>query len=188
MKTTLTKTALIAMLFGITLGAKAQTTTDGIKLSIGLESGLGLGNFKDTHKTSIGGSLQADIPVAPGFYANVNGGYADYLGKDNVLGTGFSAPDIHILPALAGLKYYPVSNFYFQADAGAAFALNKSDAGYTNKTAFLYAPQVGYQFITGGKSFLDAGIRYEGTTSFNGDSAHGKINQVGLRIAYGFGL
>jgi hypothetical protein len=193
MKTTMTKAVLIAALFGISLSAKAQTSTDktssdGIKLSIGAETGLGMGNFKDTHKTSFGGSLQADLPVANQFYANVNAGYTDYFGKNNVLGSGISAPDIHILPVTAGLKYFPVTNFYIQANAGAAFALNKTAANYANTTAFLYVPQVGYQFPVGGKSFIDAGVRYEGTTSFNGNAAYSKINQVGLRLAYGFGL
>lgn len=191
MKTTMTKAVLIAALFGISLGAKAQTkdkSSDGIKLSVGVESGLGLGNFKDTHKTSIGGSVQADIPVAHQFYVNVNAGNVDYFGRDNVLGSGVNAPNIQVLPAMAGLKYFPITNFYIQADAGAAFALNKSTANYDRSAAFLYVPQVGYQFNVGGKSFIDAGVRYEGTTSFNRNNAYGKINQIGLRVAYGFGL
>jgi hypothetical protein len=193
MKTTMTKAVLIAALFGISLGVKAQSTSDktssdGIKLSIGAETGLGMGNFKDTHKTSFGGSVQADFPVASQFYVNVNAGYTDYFGKDNVLGSGISAPDIHILPATAGLKFFPVANLYVQANAGAAFALNKTEANYASTTAFLYEPQVGYQFPVGGKSFIDAGVRYTGTTSFNGNAAYSKISQVGLRVAYGFGL
>jgi len=193
MKTSITKAALIAALFGISFAANAQTatsqqSTDGIKLSAGVETGLGMGNFKDISKTSIGGTLQADFPVAKQFFATVNAGYIDYIGKNNVLGTGISAPDFHILPVMAGLKYFPVSNLYFQADAGAAFALNKSSIGYANTAAFLYAPQIGYQFQIGGKSFIDAGIRYEGTTSFDGNSSYAKINEIGLRVAYGFGL
>jgi len=194
MKTSITKAALIVALFGLSLGAKAQTTTtptpvpDGIKLSIGAETGLGMGNFKDTHKSNFGGSVQADFPVAQQFYLTVNAGYVDFFGKNNVLGTGFSAPDIHMLPLMAGLKYFPVSNFYLQADAGAAFALNKSDVGYASTAAFLYVPQVGYQFNIANKSFIDVGIRYEGTTSFDGNSGYAKINQIGLRVAYGFGL
>lgn len=192
MKTTMTKAILIAALFGISLGSKAQTTTteptDGIKLSVGVETGLGLGNFKDTHKSNLGASVQTDLPVAQQFYLNVNAGYVNFFGKDNVLGTGYSAPDIHVLPVMAGLKYFPIQNLYIQADAGAAFALNKSSVNYSSTAAFLYVPQVGYQFAIGGKSFLDAGVRYEGTTSFDGSSAYGKINQIGLRVAYSFGL
>ncbi|QEM11705.1 hypothetical protein [Mucilaginibacter rubeus] len=192
MKTNMTKAVLIAALFGISLGAKAQSSkgpgADGIKLSIGAETGLSTGNFKDTHKANFGGSVQADIPVANQFYVNVNAGYVDYFGKNNLSGTGISAPDIHVLPVMAGLKYFPVGKLYVQADAGAAFALNKGSVGYAKSTAFLYVPQAGYEFQLGGKSFIDAGIRYEGTTSFNGNTAYGKINQVGLRVAYGLGL
>ncbi|WP_244228282.1 hypothetical protein [Mucilaginibacter kameinonensis] len=192
MKTKMTKAILVAALFGASLGAKAQTKTtrpsDGIKLSVGVETGLGLGNFKDTHKANLGASAQADLPVAQQFYLNVNAGYVNFFGKDNVLGTGYSAPDIHVLPVMAGLKFFPIENLYIQADAGAAFALNKSTVNYSNSAAFLYVPQVGYQFSIGGKSFIDAGVRYEGTSSFDGNSAYGKINQIGLRVAYGFGL
>ena len=194
MKNSTTKAALIFALFAATLSAKAQTittvqsSTDGIKLSVGAESGISFGNFKDTHKTNIGGSLQADFPVASQFYATVNAGYVNFFGKDNVLGSGIAANDVHLLPLMAGLKYFPVGKLYIQVDAGAAFALNKSNVGYTSTAAFLYAPQVGYQFQLGGKSFLDAGVRYEGTTSFDGNNPYAKINQIGLRVAYGFGL
>jgi hypothetical protein len=53
MKTTMTKALLIAALFGITFGAKAKSSTvknpsEGIKLSIGAEAGLGLTSMTPT--------------------------------------------------------------------------------------------------------------------------------------------
>lgn len=191
MKTSIKIAALALVLFGAALKSSAQTTTkssDDVKLSIGAESDLSMGSFKHLYKASVGGSAQADIPVASQFYAIVNAGYTQFIGKDNAYGTGLSAKDLHYLPAMAGLKYFPVANLYVQAAAGAAFVLNKTDVGYTNTAAFLYTPQAGYQFNLGGKSFLDASVRYEATTKFTGDVNNSKVNFLGLRVAYGFGL
>jgi hypothetical protein len=189
------KTGLLLALLSIGLWANAQVTaskaqmnSDHIKLSLGIETGLGLGNFKDTHKSNIGATLQADLPVSDRFYANLNTGYVDFIGRDQVSGTGISAHDIHLLPVMAGLKYFPISRLYIQGDAGVAFALNKSELGYASTGAFVYVTQIGYQFTISGKSFLDAGVRYEGTSSYDRYVAYTKINQIGLRFAYGLAL
>ena len=42
----------------------------------------------------------------------------------------------------------------------------------------MYVPQVGYQFSIGQKSFIDAGVRYEGTTSFDENSAYAKLTTL----------
>ena len=89
---------------------------------------------------------------------------------------------------MAGLKFFPVSIFYIQADAGAAFILNKGDLGYTKTAAFLYAPGVGVRFLVGGSNYIDAGVKYEGTTKYVSDVQDSKINFFELRIAYAFGI
>ena len=193
MKNSIKISALLLALSAFTLSVKAQTTSSpatstGVIFSAGAESGISTGNFHNAYRWNIGGSLQADIPVASSFYATVNAGYLNFFGKNNIEGTGFSAPDIHLLPAMAGLKYFPVSFFYLQAQAGAAFALNKSDIGFTRTAAFLYAPQVGVQFNVGGQNYIDAGIKYEGTTKFASNAQDSKINFVELRVAYAFGV
>jgi hypothetical protein len=168
--------------------ANAGSSDKGVIYSVGADGGLSIGSFKNLYKTNIGGSLQADIPVVEQFYATVNAGFSDFIGKDNIYGSGISAPNLRVLPVMAGLKFFPVSEFYIQADAGAAFLLNKSDAGYSKTAVFLYTPQVGVQVPIGGKSFIDAGIRYERTTQFNSELQDSKLNFFGLRVAYAFGL
>ncbi|WP_426669884.1 outer membrane beta-barrel protein [Mucilaginibacter sp. McL0603] len=197
MKTTFKISALVLAFAGFALGAKAQTTTtsssktstgpNGIVLSVGVDAGIPTGNLNNSYNWNIGGSVQADIPVIPHqLFVTVNAGYNSFQGKNNIGGVqGLDATNIQLLPVKAGLKYFPISHFYIQGDAGAAFALNKSNAGFDKSAAFVYAPQVGVQFPLAGKSYIDAGVRYEATTKFN-TAADEKINFFGLRVAYAF--
>jgi len=172
------------------ISAKAQTSTPisssgGIIYSVGIESSLSVGSFNKGHKGSLGGSLQADIPLSKQWFVNVNTGYDNFYGR-NLDGQGPTG--LRVIPAMAGIKYFPVSNFYVQADAGAGFLTNKSDLGYNKSAAFLYAPEVGVRLPVGDKSFIDAGVRYEEATRFDSNVVGSKINVIGLRVAYAFGL
>src|SRR5271170_230309 len=124
MKNSIKTAALLVAIMGATFAAKAQTTSsttpsansgsNGVIISVGAESGVSVGDFRDAHRWSIGGSVQADIPVASGLYANINAGYLNYFGNENAFGSGQRATDIHMLPAMAGLKLFPVKYFYIQ--------------------------------------------------------------------------
>jgi hypothetical protein len=194
MKNSFKISALVLALAGFTLGAKAQSTTPvsgsntstGVRFSIGVDAGVPTGNLSNSYNWNLGGSLQADIPVAHQLFVTVNAGYDNIFGKKNVAGTNLDVTNIQLLPVKAGLKFFPVNNFYIQGEAGAGFALNKSDVGFNNAAAFIYAPQVGYQFPIGGGSFIDAGVRYEGSTKFNSNIDDSKVNFFALRLAYGF--
>ena len=198
MKSTLKISALVLAFAGLTLGAKAQTSTtsttktstssNGVILSIGVDAGIPTGKLSDSYNWNIGGSVQADLPVAQNLFVTVNAGYNSIQGKKNIAGSGLDATNIQLLPVKAGLKYFVVPHFYVQGEAGAAFALNKSDVGFDKSAAFVYAPQIGYQFPIGGKNFIDAGVRYEASTKFNSNIDDSKVNFFGLRVAYAFGL
>jgi len=192
MKNSIKIAALVAAIMGANFAAKAQTSTtatsSGVILSVGAESGLSVGKFKDAYKWNLGGSVQADIPIVSQLYATVNAGYQNYFGKNNIYGTTFSPADIHMLPVKAGLKYFPVKDLYIQGEAGAAFALNKSDVGFNKTAAFIYAPTIGVQLPVGGSSYIDAGVRYEASTKFTSGVDNSKTNIIGLRVAYAFGI
>ena len=199
MKSTFKISALVLAFAGLAYGAKAQTSTpassakttssNGIIWSVGVDAGLPTGNLSNAYNWNLGGSVQADIPVVQNqLFVTVNAGYNNIFGKNNIDGTGLDATNIQLLPVKAGLKYFPVNHLYVQGEAGAAFSLNKSDLGFDNSEAFIYAPQVGYQFPLGGSSFLDAGVRYEGSTKFNSTISDSKVNFVALRVAYAFGI
>jgi hypothetical protein len=199
MKSSIKISAVLLMLLAISFGVRAQSTTstsssssssssNGIIYSVGVESGISSGKFNSAYRWNIGGSLEADIPVASQFYFNVNAGYLNFNNKNNIDGTGFSGKNISLLPATAGLKYFPVSIFYIQANAGAAFILDKRDLDYNKTAAFLYTPGVGVKFSVGGDSYIDAGVKYEGTTKYTSNVDNSKINFFELRVAYGFGI
>ena len=128
------KIAAIALAFSaFAFGAKAQTTTTstttstttptGIRYSIGVDAGLPTGNLSDSYNWSIGGSLQADIPVVSNqLFVTVNAGYDNFFGKNDaititspegtVTGTA-SAPYIQLLPvkpALTGNNWMLVAD------------------------------------------------------------------------------
>jgi len=194
MKNTFKISALILAFAGFTLGAKAQSTTpvagssssNAVRFSIGVDAGIPTGTLSNAYNWNLGGSVQADIPVISKLFVTINAGYDNIYGKKDINGTNLSATNIQLLPVKAGLKFFPVSNFYIQGEAGAGFALNKAEAGFNNSAAFIYAPQIGYQFPIGGQSFIDAGVRYEGSTKFNSNVDNSSVNFVALRVAYGF--
>jgi len=207
MKSSLKISALALAFAAFAFSAKAQTTTTttstttttptGVRYSIGVDGGLPIGNFKNGYNWSIGGSVQADIPVVSNqLFVTVNAGYDNFFGKKDVTTTIISpegsvtatanVPNIQTLPVKAGLKFFPVPNFYIQGDAGVAFALNKSTVGFDKSAAFVWAPQIGYQFQLGGGNYIDAGVRYESTSNFVTDENDSKVKFVGLRVAYGF--
>ena len=196
MKSSLKISALAFAFAAFAFSAKAQTTTttstttttpSGIRYSIGVDGGLPIGNFKNAYNWSIGGSVQADIPVVSNqLFVTVNAGYDNFFAKKTIDGISVSQPDIQLLPVKAGLKFFPVSNFYIQGEAGVAFALNKSNVGFDKSDAFVWAPQIGYQFQLGGGNYIDAGVRYESTTNFVTNVNDSKVKFVGLRVAYGF--
>ncbi|HVW14652.1 MAG TPA: hypothetical protein VHB54_12530 [Mucilaginibacter sp.] len=189
-------TAVVAAFAGLAYSANAQSTStsaaktatsNGVILSIGADAGIPTGNFSNSYDWNLGGSIQADIPVVQNqLFVTVNAGYNNFFGKSNIAGTGLDAPNVQLLPVKAGLKYFPVSHFYIQGEAGVAFVLNKSDLNFGNSAAFIYAPQIGYQFPLGGKSYLDAGVRWESSAKFTSNIDDSKINFFGLRVAYAF--
>jgi hypothetical protein len=196
MKNSIKISALVLAFAGLAMGAKAQTTTpasktttsNGVILSVGVDAGIPTGKLNDSYNWNLGGSVQADIPVVQHqLFVTVNAGYNNFFGKTDIGGIpGADATNIQLLPVKAGLKFFPISNFYIQGEAGAAFLLNKSDLNDDKSAAFVYAPQIGVQFPLGGKSYIDAGIRYEGTTKFNSQIDDSKVNFIGLRVAYAF--
>lgn len=200
MKSTLKIAALVLAFAGLSVAAKAQTTTTtstttstttngGIRYSIGVDAGIQLGDSKYNNKWSLGGSVQADIPVASQLFVTVNAGYNNVFGKKDLVANGktYDAANLQLIPVKAGLKYFVIPNFYVQGEAGAAFLLNKKDRGYDKSTAFIYAPQIGVQFpVSANGNFIDAGIRYENSTSFVTNLNSSKVQFLGLRLAYGF--
>lgn len=174
-----------------TSSIKAQETKsersqnlNGFRISVGPDAALPIGDFKDRYDWAIGGSVQGELPIAKNIFVTLNAGYSSFIKNDEY--TGPYKENLQLLPIKAGLKYFPVGNFFVQGEAGVSILLNKDDVGASKSATFAYAPQVGYQFKLDNNSGIDLGIRFQGNSKFTDD---GKSNNFfGLRAAYSFGL
>ena len=92
--------------------------------------------------------------------------------------------DLGYIPAKIGFKAFVIQDqFYLMGEAGAAFAVTNN----YDKTSLLISPSIGYA-----TKYIDISIRYELLSDFKSlDSSNNPrngINQIGLRLAYGFKL
>ena len=195
MKNLFKTTILFLAIAGLSYRAQAQTTatttpstrtSKAVRISIGPDAGFPVGSLADRYDWNLGGSIQADFPIATGLDVTANAGFNNFFGKDYTVGpvTG-KYNDISLIPVKVGLKYFPVENFYVQGEAGASFIANKNKIGASQSAAFTYAPQIGILFPVSNNNYIDAGIRYESNTKFytNGNTN----NFFAIRVAYAFG-
>jgi len=164
MKTMIKNVTMLLAFIMVAFNVNAQTlnnfaTKDGVTYILGMDNGITSGNAADLHRYVLGGSAEANIPVADNTAFTASVGYLNFFHKDNIYGTGRRSKDAHQLPVKAGIKYFPVSSLFLQAEAGGGFALNKSDLNYDKAVAFIYSPQIGYQLALNEKSVLIASIR-----------------------------
>jgi len=173
--------AALLIMTAFSLKSDAQeSSSNGVRYSVGADLGLPIGKLADHYKWSIGGSIQADIPVSKKLYVTINSGYTNIFSKRDV---ATIVPDIHLIPIKAGLKYFAIDDLYVQGEVGASIILNRENI-FEKKAVFVYAPQIGYLIPVGKKEYLDAGVRFERNDRF---FDHGKNHDyLGLRLAYAF--
>lgn len=195
----LLKTLGLALAFaGITFAAKAQSSTEqAFHLSIGLNGGLPIGEIKTNYSYSLGGLLQADIPVysVKKLFVTISAGYTSIVGAGTLTGETIAGPtltsytytpaNIELLPVKFGLKYFVSSRIFLQGEAGVTLLLDKSDVSETHSMAFAYAPQIGYRLPLASGSVIDAGFVYDAVTGFSENDTN-KISLLQLRVSYGF--
>ncbi len=162
----------------------------GVKLSIGPEVGLPLGDIHDFYSFTLGGTLKLEVPVNnSNFNITFTSGFINYFAKDYnySYSNGYSsysgtvrADNAGFIPVKVGGKYYANPNFYVEGEVGIVANTNSSQSS----TAFAYAPGIGFSLPIGGdtRKAFDIGARYEGW------SKDGTVKQVALRLAYKFGL
>lgn len=162
--------------------SQSASLGSGIRLDVGTEAARPVGQLSNQYRWSTGVFLQAELPVLRDeLYATVKTGYSNIFANNSS-----NLSDIKLIPLKAGLKYFPVKNFYVQGEAGVNFITNGSDLANSNKTTFSYGPQVGMLFKVSKHNYIDAGVNYERDNKFYQDGM--KSNFVGLKVAYTFGL
>jgi hypothetical protein len=193
MKITLQKLIYLIAFISFTLTAKAQYSPvpDTLRYSIGLDGGAPNGSLGDSYKFLAGVSLQADFPMTERIYITANLGYNMLAANTNSPSNpqaivGLVQPNLSYVPLKIGFKYLLIRSFYVQVEGGESLLLNKSAVYGLNSTGLVYAGQMGIIFRLKQKSYIDAGIRYEGTQSYYGDGGYNTF--FGARVAYAFNL
>jgi hypothetical protein len=161
----------------ITIGSFAQEVTTaqakpsggGVKINIGAETGLPVGDVSSVYSFIIGGSIKAEIPTATHTFLTLSAGYNSWMVKSDLKDIIGSSEGF--VPLKAGIKYYPDENFFLEGQAGIVFS-TETGGGH----AFVFSPGIGYTFNGG----FEAGLRYEGWS--NG----GTTGQLGLRLGFRF--
>ncbi|WP_255154742.1 outer membrane beta-barrel protein [Ferruginibacter sp. HRS2-29] len=152
------------------LGASAQSN---LKFGIGVDGQLPIGDFNDAYKIGFGGSVKANYSLDATLDLTLSAGYISFSGKD-IPNTNLKYANFDMIPVLAGIEYnFGASKVYASAQLGAGFGTKSG-----SKTAFAYAPGVGYKFTPN----LDLLLKYTGY-SYKG----GTNSTVGLRLGYTFG-
>lgn len=155
--------AAVALFFSTNVNAQSDDSK-ALRLGIGVDAGI---------PTTKGASfvIGGDLRLQKDFSSNISGmlsaGYNNWSLKNG--GGSFG-----MIPVKAGAKVFFAESAYFSGELGAGFGTESN-----SKTAFLWAPGVGYAFDNG----LDLGLRYEGA-----ERSGSSLGQVALRVAYGFRL
>lgn len=168
----------IAGLFAVSSVKAQDAAMSGPKLGIGAEFAFPMGDFGDSHKFGVGGSLQYQHPIASKLNLTGSAGYLNFTGKEvTELGITYKAPALGFIPVKAGLRYFLAENIYVGGELGAVFSTEDGMG-----TAFAYSPGIGVEFPVADKSTIELGGRYEGWSN------DGTLSFIGLRLAWNFGL
>ncbi len=162
---------LITSAIFVTNSVKAQTTpANALRFGIGLETGVPVGVENEKSNFELGGTARLQYGLSNNVALTLTSGYYNLFGTKYPDGT--KRDNLDMIPVKAGIKAFFAPNFYFGAEAGAAFVTTNGNVKLD------LAPTLGFA----NKSW-DIGVRYESLTGqdFN-------YGIVGLRIAYGFPL
>ncbi len=157
----------------------------GSELSIGLETGLALGQLKDISSFGVGGTIKYAYNFDESMAVTFQSGYIDFISKNvNPRNDGsYSASgktNTSQIPFKAGFRY-SIGRFYFEPQLGVSIIRQKLvDYGTSNSTsAFTFAANIG---VLATRNF-DMSVRYEGMSRGNGSLVY-----LALRLAYSLPL
>jgi len=144
--------------------AQDKVVSKGPELSIGVDGGIPVGDFKESHKFGIGGTAKFAYNFDENVAITLQSGYISFSGKDGFESAGF-------IPVKVGGRYTFPGGFFIEPQLG--FTSINHGVG----TKFTYAGNIGYRMTPG----IDVSARYEGV-SVSG----GSLPFIGFRVAYSF--
>jgi len=157
--------------------AKAQQGKN--QIGIAAEAALPLGDFADSHKTGIGGSVKGLFGIGQAGQITFTTGYTSFKGEESTDDFKYTAT---IIPLLAGYRHNFTGGLYVEPQLGYGIYGSKVEIMDEDETdlegAFTYA--IGLGFAASG---FDAGVRYQGASKDGSTTSF-----VGIRVGYNFTL
>ena len=166
------------ILSGTILYSFAQTENS-LKISIGPEIGMPVGQANKLYNLTEGFSVKMETPLSStDLNLTITAGYSNfrvYNYYSQFINNGT------YVPIEVGLKKYldATSIVYFLANVGASFNINGNSTG--PKTAPIFSPGIGISIPAAGNG-IDLSGRYEGRVEKGGT-----VSQLALCVAYRFG-
>ncbi|WP_214073698.1 hypothetical protein [Mucilaginibacter sp. dw_454] len=174
----------------ISLGVNFASTT-GNSFGTGVNVATD-GTASSPYKFGTGLNLGVEVPVMSSFYLTASAGYVSFI-KSGIIKssqqsiTNVPTQNFNTIPLKIGAKLLIGNRFYVAAEAGETLLANKKELYALYGDAFTWAPQIGLVLpLKQHHRYIDAGFRYETTSTFYGDSNHNSF--WALRVAYAFNL
>jgi predicted porin len=150
-------------------GPQANSTV----LSIGAELNI---PQQSRYTIGYGASAKFELPIINAFSLTLTGGLHQYHIKS--IFDGASTGNDTFIPLKAGVKYYFDPRFYTEGELGTV--IDHNDAIDQNR--FTYAIGTGFLLpLNNSRNMVNVGLRYE-------QWSQNRLQQVGIRVAYRFGL
>jgi hypothetical protein len=171
------KTILTVMVFIIATNySSAQTTQNydqGFRLGIGISGGF---PFEKPYDFNLGADARLQYDLSKKYSVTLTTGF-------NNLFVASPGKDLGYIPVKLGFKAFVIEDqFYLMGEAGGAFAVTNS----YNQNSLLLSPSIGYVYDN-----FDFSLRYEHLNDFQvirNNTVTTGLNQIALRVAYGFKL
>jgi hypothetical protein len=159
MKKVLLAFSIIAASFS---AAKAQDN-GGFHLAGGVK--VGIPAQTSTASFVIGGELQGEYGFAENITGVISAGYTHAIAKSE-----FSKSSSGTIPVLAGVRFYPSSQFFITGKAGLSFSTATGGG-----SVFTFEPQVGYN-----------AEKFQGYLSYTGYGQPGSVGIIAATFLYKF--
>ncbi|MCL7764197.1 porin family protein [Polaribacter sp. Z014] len=106
----------------------------------GVNLGIPTGDSSDAYSFAMSVEANYLFDVSESFKVGPSVSYSHYLGKNDVLGSGFDVDDASFLPIAAAGRYAVSDKFTVGADLGYGIGISPDE----NDGGFYYRPMVGY--------------------------------------------
>ncbi|MGK0324892.1 MAG: hypothetical protein ACJA2M_000633 [Polaribacter sp.] len=106
----------------------------------GVNIGFPTGDISDLSTLAISAEANYLFEISDQFKVGPSISYLHYIGKENILGTGFDADDISFLPIAAAARFAASEKFTLGADLGYGIGISPEDI----EGSFYYRPMIGY--------------------------------------------